>query len=43
LGANKESKAKKTRAAKSPSKDDLLEDSVNMSTKEALQAENPAF
>lgn len=43
MGANKESKAKKSKAARSPSKDELLNDSSRMSAKEAAQAENPAF
>lgn len=43
LGANKESKAKKAKAARSPSRDELLNDSARMSAKEAAQAENPAF
>lgn len=39
----KGTKAKKTKLARSPSKDSLMNDSSRMTAKEAAQAENPAF
>lgn len=40
---DKGTKSKKTKVARSPSKDSLINDSISMTAKEAAQAENPAF